>query len=282
MPLVGVFDNLDYDINRGRMEKATSEAIALSRLMANKPSQDSRLFYASLLFTSLCTRSFTFLRVCPEQSTETREGFWDFATAAAMARSIMEVRLTLFYLTEDCPDEEAHCRLDIMNIHDCTSRIKLFTNMSSMGHDYSSEVVGFEGQLRPLQERLKKNAVFSALPKGIQTGHLNGSKAYMESLENIGIRCGIKTADFRLFYQLWSTQAHGLPLAFYRMASNGVGRGVHSKQEEFYTSLCLSICSQLINDAMGDYRGVWKRLTKPGHLGLKPSTLLQRLVRKAK
>ena len=270
---------LDYELNRTLMQKALDAAIALSRQCAGYRANNWGTFYGSLLFTSLCTRSFTFLRICPETTSEKREGFWDFSSVATIARSILEVRLTFFYLTEACSEDERRCRLDVMNTHDCMSRIRLFTTMDEMGGDGRAQIETFESQLKEIRIRLGSNAHFMSLPKGQRTNHLNGSKSFLYPLENIGSRCGIKEADFRLFYQLWSTQAHGFPMAFYRMAENGRGRGVHSDQEEQYTSMCLSLCYQLLGDTTEEMRGLFSPLIRGTQI-MPPSALITSLLGK--
>jgi hypothetical protein len=271
--------SLDYAFNREAMRRATDEAIALSRQCAGQPSRDGQMFYGCLLFTSLCTRSFTLLRVSPETAQESREGFWDFSSVAGIARSILEVRLTFFYFVEPCSPEESACRIDIMNVHDCTSRIKLFTTMGQLERNSEAEVKTFKAQLSELHARLAVNPFFMDLSQGQRTSHLNGSKAYLYSLESIGARCGIQEDNFRLFYQLWSSQSHGLPLGFYRMATNGLGRGVHSSQEEMYTSMCLSLCYQLLQDASKNMRDLFKGW--PPAKTIKPkSSLMASLIRR--
>lgn len=272
---------LDYGVNRGRLREALANATELSRACSGYRAPTGRHWHGSVLFTSLCTRAATLLNVSPATTDPNAGEHWDSATLGSIARSLLEVRLTFFYLTEECHPDEGQCRIEIMNVHDCTSRIKLFTTMAAMepeaGND--AEIVSFQEKLAEVHQRLKGNAYFNTLPKGAQTAHLSGSKAYLHSLEEIGSRCGIDVPTFRLFYQLWSTHAHSLPMAFYRMAQHNSGRGVHSAHEERYSAMSLSLSYQLLNDAAVEMRALFRGVLEPESRATGASKLLGSLLR---
>jgi hypothetical protein len=160
-----------------------------------------------------------------------------------MTRSLLEIRLAFFYLcTEECPHEEWECRWNIFNLHDCTSRIRLFEEMPSG----SPDIQGFNAQADELRERLHKSPFFASLPEKDRKKFLHGAHAYLHSLEDIAARAGVNVHTFRWLYKLLSSHVHGLPLSFYRMGEQERGRGVHSEVEEGYTQLCLSFAISLL------------------------------------
>jgi hypothetical protein len=179
---------------------------------------------------------------------------WDFASAAGITRSILEVRLAFFYLCIEKVDSlEWNCRWNTLNIHDCTSRIHLFESMT----DTKEELEGFGKQQDELRQRLAENHFFQNLETGLKKRILNGQVAYLHPLEEIARRAGIELNNFRLIYKLFSSQVHGLPLSFYRMAEQNRGRGVHSESEEGYTALSMEMATQLLEAAQLEMQGLF-------------------------
>ncbi|WP_353655685.1 hypothetical protein [Variovorax gracilis] len=120
------------------------------------------------------------------------------------------------------------------------------------------EIAEFGKQLVEVQERLQRRPFFTALPPGDRNRYLNGSKAHLHSLEDIGSRCGIPVPVFRMFYLIWSTQAHGLPMSYHRMAADKRGAGVHCFVEESYTAMCLNLCAQLLVDSTAEMHELFR------------------------
>jgi hypothetical protein len=218
--------------------------IAVSRACAGISAPTPAHYYASVLFTSLCTRGVSLAILAPHSPWAKKEiDQWDFASAAGIVRSILEVRLAFFYLcVESVSAEEWACRWNLFNLHDCTSRIRLFKEIPSG----EQSITGFLKQAKELRQRLAANAFFLTLPPKQQKRLLSGRRAYLLPLENIAERARVDLHWFRLLYRLFSAQVHALPLSFYRMGEQNRGRGVHSEAEEGYMSLCLSFAVTLL------------------------------------
>jgi hypothetical protein len=156
--------------------------------------------------------------------------------------------------TEQCSREEWECRWNIFNLHDCTSRIRLFEELSSQAPD----IAAFNAQASELRDRLTSNLHFKSLPEKDRRKYLHGGHAYLHSLEEIATRAGIDVHTFRSLYKLLSSHVHGLPLSFYRMGEQERGRGVQSDVEEGYTQLCLSFAVTLLVAARDEMEGLFK------------------------
>lgn len=232
------------------------ECIVVSHECAGLRSPTSAHYYASLLFTSLCTRGVSLMSLLPYSPwAGKRFENWDFASTAGITRSILEVRLAFFYLCIETVDmAEWQCRWNTLNLHDCVSRIALFQEMP----DSEKELEGFKEHQIELGKRLNDNAYFQALPEGRQRQIMNGKIAYLSSLEEVALRARIETQDFRILYKLLSSQVHGFPLSFYRMAEQNRGRGVHSKSEEGYTTYCVSFAVQLLEATRNEMRALFR------------------------
>lgn len=238
------------------LDEVIHHCIEVSHRLANIPSPTGSHFYASVLFTSLCSRGVSLAIIAPHSSWSKKiVEHWDYASTAGIARSILEVRLAFFYLcVEECSREEWECRWNIFNLHDCKSRARLFEEINSDAED----IAGFERQADEIRSRLMNNTYFVSLPEKQRNKFLRGGDAYLFPLEQIAVKAGVDRHTFRRLYKLLSSQVHGLPMSFYRMGQQERGRGVHSEVEENYTSLCLSLSVCSLRPEMR-----WRRCSGP-------------------
>jgi hypothetical protein len=226
------------------LDNAVRTCIDVSRKLAGIRSPTGAHFYASVIFTSLCTRGVSLAILAPHSPWSRKViEHWDYASIAGMTRSILEVRIAFFYLcAEQCSREEWECRWNLFNLHDCMTRMHLFQELPSA----SSDNTGFDEQATDLRSRLDSNPFFTSLPLKERNRLLKGSYAYLSPLESIGVRAGVDLHTFRWLFKVLSCHVHGLPFSFYRMGEQERGRGVHSEIEEGYTSLCLSFAVKLL------------------------------------
>lgn len=245
------------------LDSVVRDCIEVSHACEGIRSPTGSHYFASVLFTSLCTRAVSIAVMTPYSPWSKKlVEHWDYASMASLTRALLEVRLAFFYLcVETCSDDEWQCRWNIFNIHDCRSRLRLFTELPGSSEDVSS----FQEQLKELQERLTSNAHFGTVQANQQKQFLNGDRAYLHSLEEIASRAGVDLDTFRWLYKFLSSHVHGLPMSFYRMGQQERGRGVYSDTEERYTSLCLSFVASLLvksRDEMIEKFGISNKQTQ--------------------
>lgn len=229
-------------------DSVLKESILLSKEFSGIPSPTSKHFYASVLYTALIVRGVSLINLAPHNTWSSKSiEHWDYATCCNIARTILEIRLCFHYLcVEDCDSNEWDCRWNILNLHDCTARIRLFTSLENQ-----DQIKQLTVQAEELKERLTSNAFFASLKPGEQKKYLNGQTAYMQPLEEIAEKIDIDRPTFRWMYTFLSSHVHALPLSFYRigLSEEERGRGLPSPVEESYTSLCLSLSSSLLKGA---------------------------------
>jgi hypothetical protein len=227
------------------LDNVVRECMYISRGYAGIPSPTSRHFYASVLFTALITRGVSLAVLMPHTPwAQKRIEHWDYATAAGVVRTMLELRIAFFYLcAESCSEDEWQCRWNIFNLHDCVSRHRLFEAKGD-----TSQVQAFTEQAAELRDRIESNIYFQSLAISQQRKFLHGQTAYLSSLEDIAERAGVEKSNFRWLYILFSSHVHGLPMSFYRIGEGAQerGRGLPSPVEERYTSLCLSLASTFL------------------------------------
>jgi Family of unknown function (DUF5677) len=234
----------EYKEHVKALDDVVRHCISVSQACAGIPAPTGAHYYASALFASLCTRGVSLLTLLPHSPLVPKSlEQWDYSSCAGLVRSILEVRLAFFYLcAERISDEEWNCRWNLFNLHDCTSRTSLFQDMPGGARD----VTGFQAQAEELKDRLRANTFFLGLPQKSQNKLMNGHSAYHVPLEEVAVQAGVGLQAFRWLYRLFSSQVHGLPLAFYRMGEQNRGRGVHSEAEEGYTKICITFALSLL------------------------------------
>lgn len=243
---LGAEPSADYLQRVEMLDNVVREAIGISRGFGGIPSPTSKHFYASVLYTAMISRSVSLAQLVPFSLWAEKEiEHWDYSSATGIARTILELRLTFYYLCIDaCTEDEWNCRWNLLNLHDCTSRIRLFQAMPSGGKQVSPLTESAE----ELKDRLRSNPFFCGFAEGQQRKLLNGQTAYLMSLEDIAERAGLAKENFRWLYVLFSSHVHAYPMSFYRIGDEHGerGRGLPSPTEEGYTGMCISLVVSLL------------------------------------
>jgi hypothetical protein len=183
---------------------------------------------------------------------------WDYSSLTNIARTILELRLAFCYLCDPkTPRDEWECRWNLFNLHDCVSRIRLFTELHAIQpSSQTEEIEALAEQADELRDRLKSNANFAAMSEKRQRELLKGQKAYLMALEDIAEAAGIGREVYRFFNVLFSSHVHGLPMSFYRLG-DGRGQGLPHPVEEHYSALCFSLCSTLMTATRDDVKSLF-------------------------
>ena len=206
---------------------------------------------SSYVTTNLLSRSATLASQLPFSPFNKNEAIWDYATSGIITRSILELRLTLYYLCiESVTDDERDLRLKVFQLHDCHSRIKLFRNFPIPDE---TQIAHFENQKVLLISELTANPRFKSLSVSKQRDIKKGKVVYISSLEDIGCQVGIDRNEFKVYYQLLSSFGHGYPINIMRMGSGNRGRGTHSPAEEGYTKMFIELATKMLEDVAKEY-----------------------------
>lgn len=224
------------------LDNVVRECMYVSRSYSGIASPSAKHYYASVLFTALVTKGVTLAQVMPFTPwVDKKIEHWDYASAAGIARTMLELRIAFYYLCSDeCDETEWECRWNIFNLHDCASRIRMFTALENM-----EEVTILSQAADEIRDRLRGNEFFDILPEKKKKTALNGQSAYLFPLEDIAEKAGVEKTQFRWLYVLLSSHVHALPMSFYRIGEER-GRGLPTPVEENYTSICLSLASTLL------------------------------------
>lgn len=245
---IGNTPSKEYLETLDMLDNAVRECMYISKGYAGIRSPSPRHYYASILFTALITRGVSLAQLAPFTPwADKRIEHWDYASVTGITRTILELRITFYYLcSEKCSDDEWDCRLTLFNLHDCVSRFRLF---EALGDD--GQVQAFSAQAEELKNKLNSNTYFQSLAQKVQRKLLKGQNAYLSPLEDIADLIGLDKKTFRWLYILFSSHVHAYPMSFFRIGQGAMerGRGLPSPVEEGYTSLCLSLVSSFLIEA---------------------------------
>jgi hypothetical protein len=124
---IGPEPSANYQKSLDMLDNVVREGITVSRQYAGLKPQSPKHFYASVLYTAMLSRSVSLIMLAPHSPwAQKMIEHWDYASAAVIVRTLLELRAAFHYLcVDECSDEEWKCRWNILNLHDCCSRIRL-------------------------------------------------------------------------------------------------------------------------------------------------------------
>jgi hypothetical protein len=254
---IGAEPSPDYQRALFVLDSVVRECITVSRQYGGLQAPTQKHFYASVLFTAMLSRSVSLLMLAPHSPWAHKMiEHWDYASAAVILRTMMELRAAFHYLcVDECTNEEWECRWHLLNLHDCNSRIRL---LEAREHSEPDEVAGLQAQAEEIRNLLMANAHFQTLRHRVRL--LNGQTAYLYPIEEMIERAGLERPNYRFLNIVFSSHVHGLPMSYYRMGMQERGRGLPSPIEEGYTMICLSLASALLTATRDEVHELFRGL----------------------
>jgi len=240
-------------------EGTLTKAIKVSQAAAGRKTEP-RPWWATVLFTRLCTSSVSLMTLVPRSRFAARPlEHFDCSSVASLACNVVDTSLLFFYLCVDDIDEnEWRFRLTLFQLHDCISRIQMFRNLEP-----GESLVGFEEQASALRETLASLPRFRALSDQQQEHWLKGERVLFLSQEQILERMKVEVVhQFLGIYQFLAAHAHSLPLAIYRMGERDQGKGVESDIEKGQISLALEVAEERMRRATEDMKALFPDITQ--------------------
>lgn len=236
---------------------AVNHAIALSHKIAGYPADSSRKYWASVLFTRLCSAAISILHMCPGSPANTGGTHWDFSSLAPLVRSLVQNGLMLFYLgTEAVGEDESRARVLVMQLRDCKERLHLFQNFGARGE----KTRGFEVAADHIRTELSSNSYFSRLPARLRKSLMKGDTASILTEDQILDRLGILDLQGRAFLWFISSHADVSPLAYYRTGDNNRGRGEENDADETYIATAVDLACDFVLRADTDMKALFREV----------------------
>ncbi len=225
-----------------RFTKALEQAILTSQDGANR-NMEQRRYWASVLFTRICSSGVSLLWLCPGSPVNQDGLHWDFGSIASLTRNLFECSLTFFHIgIEAIGDDEWKMRLRVMQIHDCTERLRMFRDFNP--HD--PQLAQFEAQADELRTDLSANPYFMLLPDRQRKRLLEGKLSCVLNRDEILRRMGEFKQQTRAYYKFLSSHVHSFPLAFYRMREHNRGRGLENDIDKGYMAGAIEFAAAVL------------------------------------
>jgi hypothetical protein len=167
----------------------------------------------------------------------------------------LEACLFFRYFSTEVGDEEWRARLNIMQLCDCTLRIKMFQQFKNL-----EQVQGFEPQAADLRKKIRENPYFQSLESKLQTQLLGGFRPSIFSLRQLS---EMYQPDQRVWglYELLSNHTHSQPLSFYRTVEQK-RTGVESGIERSYIALSLHMSAEELKHCLDSYESDFAKLVQ--------------------
>src|SRR6266540_1394516 len=179
-----------------------STATDISTRSTGRRVDSARVFAASQLFTNLCCRLISLLRLLP-QSRLHGEGFemWDTTSIAAIVRTVVEAAHAFDYLAvEEVADDERMARFRQVELHYLSELCAILTRLDADPQEYSSEAA----EIEKLRQELEANAYFATFSWKTRKKLLEGEKPFFKTNAEMAARFGFSGEDFRAVYKFMS------------------------------------------------------------------------------
>lgn len=240
----------DYAESVDNLQDTIASASEASQKYAGLLKPNLSQFWGSVLFTHLITRSVSFFRLLPKVTWTDELPFWDHSTLSGIARSLIEVRLTFFYLcVDEISDDERLLRKKFFDLHDCISRMKLILERPHEASEYSGHLL----EIEKIRSSIKSNPAFDSFKMKRKKQLLRGDSAFILPLEEIAARVGDDGFNYRYLQRFLSNQVHAFPMAFYSVGFDDLGKGVYSPKEEQVATGLTNIANEKILSCTSEY-----------------------------
>lgn len=229
---------------------AIDNGVALTRRIAGQPTQ-SRQYWASVLFVRLCSAGISILHLCPGSPANPAGKYWDFSSLAPLVRGLVQTCLIHFYLgTEPVGEDEAQARLLVMQLQDCTERLRLFKN----GGASNEKILGIEAGANDIRTQLSLNKYFARLPARVRKSLLKGKTASILTPGQILDRMGILDQAGRACFSFISSHADLSTLAYYKTGESNRGRGDENDIDKYYIATAVDLACHFVLRANADMK----------------------------
>ena len=230
------------------------ESCLISSVAATGLDAGQKRFWASVLFTRLCSIGTSILWVCPKSKVNVLGRHWDFTAVGSLMRNLYECLLFFMYFTAEASEAEWRAKLKLMQLHDSIEREKMLNDIG-----VPQEKALHDETRRPVLEELETNEYFLALTEKRRKVFLTGKTPSFQTRNEIADRLGFGSQVATGIYRLFSSHIHSYPLGFYRIAEQK-RNGVENAVDVAYSGMSLELGAELLQKANVRYRELFAGL----------------------
>jgi hypothetical protein len=235
--------NHEYDEALLEFRKSVRKTIELHSKVRHLPLQGIALT-ACLMFARIMLIAGSISRLCPSINDD--KSLWDFTSIAILLRALFEAILFFRYFIAPTNPDEWIARLMVLHLHDRCERVRLFEKLKS-----DKDIDGLQGEARELKKILSRNPFFQTLKVKCQKELLNGSRASILTLSEMGERYSPDNDTWPI-YQFLSQYTHSHPVSFMRNDDKRRD-GLANDMDKMYLPDLLRWLTKSIELAIEDY-----------------------------
>jgi Family of unknown function (DUF5677) len=171
--------------------------------------------WGSFLLYRLCVNGDTLVSIWKDKKS------LDHYAVAVLARSMIEAGIMLLYIMErDLSEDEWKLRRDVLHLHDCISRVRLFKGMEAKEEADKGRAIS-----QDLKRRITSNPLYLTFADEQKERLLSGEVLYLRGLRAAVVSAGFSKEWFEVVYVTQSAFTHATPYSFYGSGEREVWKG---------------------------------------------------------
>jgi hypothetical protein len=165
--------------------------------------------YAFKMLKKLCLTSYSLTVLIDDFEGKPRDSL-DHGSVAVLCRTIIDTVIMFWYLSEQISAEEWEFRLAVMNLHDSTSRVRLFKGL------IPERAEQHRLQRARFKKVLEENAVFRKRKRQDRDRLLGGQMLYVNGMRSLLPQMNFNEEYYDGIYSYLSSHVHSLPISYFR------------------------------------------------------------------
>jgi len=170
--------------------------------------------YAFKMLKKLCLTSYS-VGVLIEVFEGKPMHYLDHGSVGVLCRTIIDTAIMYWYLSEEISAEEWEFRLAVMNLHDVTSRVRLFKGLMP------DEAEKQRARCATFKKALEDNALFRKRKRQERDRLLGGQVLYVNGMRSLLRTMNYNEEYYDGVYSYLSSQVHSSPISYFRDGPEG-------------------------------------------------------------
>jgi hypothetical protein len=210
-------------------EFVIKSAMQVSLLIGGKKSTTLAHSYASYMLFRICAVGASITEIYRSHEREPLSTL-DYSSIAVLSRTIIDASVMYWYLTEEVNDEEWKFRKAVLDVHDASSRVRLFKGFDSDEADTQRKA------LERRRKRLSGLPLFKVRDEKQREDLLSGKTMYVNGMRSLLKPMNVGKIYFDGLYNYLSAHVHLTPLSYFATRQGTLREISHARN---FMSLCL-------------------------------------------
>lgn len=238
------------------LTQALIDALSASQATRALPTTNqSREYWASVLFARLCGFAASIHKLIPGTPANPAGSTYDFGSVATLWRSLFEAHLAMHYLcAPTLLVEDYTLRLRLIQLHDCTRRPEILKKMEG-----SPDEDWFSQQATELRSDITSNPIFQLFEPRRQAELLKGKTPYYLNQDELVAQIFDHVTQMRGVYEFLSSQTHSFPFSYWKVPFHkDRGTGRENIVEKGYIAAAAQMAKLILEIATSDMQEIFQ------------------------